>query len=95
MKVLIKKNKDYSCKNKLQKLILNNLNELDGTLCPDSTSALKLITIAYKDAVNNYKGTSKIPKIESKTMDSSVKIVFVEDVIYISLYAVITDLTNQ
>lgn len=93
-KVLIKVSRTYQLKNKLQKSILENLQELDATLT-EPASAIKLIKIAYNDAVNNYKGSAAIPELRHFEPDSKTTVYYIEDVIYLNIYTVILDLCQN
>jgi hypothetical protein len=91
-KVLIKILRTYQVKNKLQKAILENLQELDATLT-DNKQAVGLIKIAYKDAINNYNGSAAVPELRNFEASDDTTVYYIEDVIYINVYKVIQDLT--
>jgi hypothetical protein len=95
MKVFIKKTSEYSCKNKLQKLILDSMKELDCTLCDNEQQAIKLIKLAYNLAVQEYDGKAKVPGLTTyKPSDTSVTF-YVQDVVYLSVYPCHRDLTEN
>ena len=84
----------YSTKNKLQKAILENMKELDGTLCSNQGGAIKLIELAYNDAVKNYNGTAKKPELKRFEPNATTASFIVDDVITLSVYDVVNDLTK-
>lgn len=86
-KVLIKISSTYQVKNKLQKQILENIEELDGTLT-DSSTANKLILLAYKDAINNYKGSAIVPELRNFVLNEGIRTYYVENVFYLNIYHV-------
>jgi hypothetical protein len=92
-KTFIKVTGTYACKNKLQKAIFENLKELDFTLCKERADAIKLINLAFNDAVKNYNGTAKVPELKSYISDIKTALFTVEDVIHISVYNTKNDLT--
>lgn len=85
----------YSCKNKLQKAILENMKELDGTLCGNQGGAFRLIELAFNDAVNNYNGTAKKPELKRFEPNGTTASFIVDDVITLSVYDVVNDLTQS
>lgn len=93
-KVFIKVSRTYQVKNKLQKAILDNLQELDGTLT-ETGKAIKLIKIAYNDAVNNYKGTAAVPELKEFEANNKTDVFYIEDVIYVDIHKVINDLCQN
>lgn len=84
----------YTTKNKLQKAILENMKELDCTLCGNHGKALQLISLAYNDAVNNYNGKAKKPELKRIEVNDTTDSIIVEDVITLSVYDVVNDLTQ-
>lgn len=93
MKTFIKVTSTYSCKNKLHKAIYQNLKELEFTLCKYQQDAVKLVNLAFNDAVNNYKGTAKAPELRISHPNTNTTLFTVEDVISLSLYVTNNDLT--
>lgn len=93
-KTFIKVTGTYAYKNKLQKAIFENMKELDGTLCGNHGTALQLISLAYNDSVNNYNGTAKKPKLKRLEVNDTTDSIIVEDVITMSVYDVVNDLTK-
>jgi hypothetical protein len=93
-KTFIKVTGTYACKNKLQKAIYENLKELDGTLCGNQGTAFGLIDVAFNDAVNNYNGTAKKPDLKRFQPNETTASFIVDDVITLSVYDVVNDLTK-
>jgi hypothetical protein len=93
-KTFIKVTGTYACKNKLQKSIFENMKELDGTLCGNQGTAFKLIELAFNDPVNNYNGTAKKPDLKRFEPNATTASFIVEDVITMSVYDVVNDLTK-
>lgn len=93
-KTLIKVTNTYSTKNKLQKQIFENLQALDLTLCKELSDAIKLINLAFKDAINNYQGVARKPELKSFLDDKKTTVFYIEDVIYLSMYTVKYDFTK-
>jgi hypothetical protein len=94
MKTFIKVTGTYACKNKLQKAIFENMKELDGTLAGNQGTAFKLIEIAFNEALNNYEGTAHRPELRSYEPNRKTVSFVVDDVITLSVYDVVTDLTK-
>jgi hypothetical protein len=92
-KTFIKVTGTYACKNKLQKSIFENMKELDGTLCGNQGTAFKLIELAFNDPVNNYNGTAKKPELKRFEPNDTTVSFIVEEVITMSVYDVVNDLT--
>ena len=93
-KTFIKVTATYSCKNKLQKAIYENLKELDGTLSGNQGTAFKLIEIAFNEALNSYDGTAHRPELRSYNPNTKTVSFVVDDVITLSVYDVVNDLTK-
>lgn len=90
-KQFIKKTKWHVTKNKVQELCQINLQELDHTLVPDLDEAKKLILKAFDRAINQYNGRAKLPELKSYT-DEKKTVFYIEDVIYLSVYKVKTEI---
>ena len=91
-KQFTKVTKTYSTKNKLQLLILNELNTVDSILFITKSEATDYIVKLYKNALIKYKGNAAIPDL--KRHESHENICFyVDDVINIAMYNVKTDLS--
>lgn len=93
-KTFIKVTGTYVTKNKLQKAIFENMKELDGTLCNNQGTAFKLIELAFNDPVNNYNGTAKKPELKRFLPNVTTACFIVDDVITLSVYDLINDLTK-
>ncbi|MDQ8012021.1 MAG: hypothetical protein REI96_06215 [Flavobacterium nitrogenifigens] len=94
-KQFAKVTKTYSTKNKLQQILLTDLNSVDFTLYPNRESAKKSIELIYQNAISIYKGKAAVPKLQSFEPHSNKNelIYFIDEVIYISLYKAKIDLT--
>lgn len=92
-KQFTKVTKTYATKNKLQLMILKELEQIDGTLFQDKTDASKHIKKLYQNALNNYKGIAVIPKLDFFKALKGDLTLHVEDVIHISIYNVENDLS--
>ncbi|MFY8187531.1 MAG: hypothetical protein ACOVLC_06170 [Flavobacterium sp.] len=92
-KTFVKITNKLVCKNKLQKQILENMEELDHTLFPRQEKAILLVNLAFKNAVNNYNGTAKKPILNQFKGDEKTLVFQVDDVVQISVYDVVVDLT--
>jgi hypothetical protein len=69
------------------------MKELDGTLCGNHGKALQLISLAYNDSVNNYNGKAKKPELKRLEFNDTTDSIIVDDVITMSVYDVLHDLT--
>lgn len=87
-KQFIKVSNRYSTKNKLQELISNELYKLDRVLCNDGLEAKKTIEIAYKTALEQYKGHAKQLPLKDFVFNKAITQYSVEDVIVLDVYAV-------
>lgn len=92
-KQFTKVGKTYSTKNKLQRLILNELAKADGLLFANKTEAVNYIKQLYENALKEYKGNATVQLLNSFEANKNDTVFWVEDVIYISIYNVQTDLS--
>jgi len=92
-KQFTKVTKTYSTKNKLQQLILQHLELVDGTLYPNKTAAVTSIKKLYEVALKSYKGKAVVPKLDYFQANKKDLVYQVEDVIHISIYNVQTDVS--
>lgn len=90
-KHFIKVTQEYSCKNQLQKLILERLKKIDHTLCGSQGTAVKLIQDEYKLAVESYTGKAALPSLKSFQHEDQTAVYYVEDVIYLHIYQVLQE----
>lgn len=80
-------------KNKLQQVILNELQQVDCTLYRDKKNAKTSIEQLFKNAVSQYKGKATPQELKSWESDKKTLNFQVEEVISISVYNVKIDLT--
>lgn len=80
-------------KNKLQSIILNELNTVDGTLYPDRKTAKQSIEQLFRNAVSLYKGKAAPQELKTFEFDKKTLKFHVEEVISIAIYDVKIDLT--
>ena len=80
-------------KNKLQSIILNELQTVDKTLYRDRETAKKSIEQLFKNAVSLYKGKATSQELKIWESKKSTLNFEVEEVISISVYHVRIDLT--
>lgn len=93
MKYFLKITREYSVKNKLQNLIIEEIKPLNHLLYPSLFDAKEAVNKAYKTAINSYKGNAKIPELKIFKSTEKEKFVFyIEDVFYLSLYEVIKEM---
>ena len=92
-KQFTKVTKTYSTKNKLQLLILNELQDIDCSLFPDKGLASYTIKKLYNNALSAYKGNAAIPELKSFEANKNDTHYYVDDVISISMYNVEIDLS--
>lgn len=85
-KTFTKVTKTYSTKNKLQGLILQELQLSDCSLFSDAKEAKNFINQLYENALKLYKGNAAVPELKTHKASDSETLMFVEDVIYISVY---------
>lgn len=91
-KQFTKVTKTYSTKNKLQLLILKELATIDGILFLTKSEATDYIVQLYKNALLSYKGNAAVPELKRHESRENISF-YVDDVISISMYNVITDLS--
>jgi hypothetical protein len=91
-KQFTKVTKTYSTKNKLQLLILNELNKADCILFTNKGEASKYIKQLYDNALLAYKGNAAVPELKRHESKENLQY-YVDDVISISMYNVQTDLS--
>lgn len=94
-KTFTKVTKTYSTKNKLQRLILEELSLADCTLFPNPKQAISFINQSYESALKSYKGNAAVPPLKSHDASKEEVLFYVEDVIYISMYNVKSDFSCQ
>ncbi|MWB92967.1 hypothetical protein GON26_01205 [Flavobacterium sp. GA093] len=82
----------YSTKNKLQLLILENLQAVDGSLFKNKSEAIGTIKTLFKAALNEYKGSAKLPELKNYEPHKNSHVYHVDEVINISIYNVQNDL---
>ncbi|MFE3848943.1 hypothetical protein ACFX5D_13305 [Flavobacterium sp. LB3P45] len=92
-KQFTKVTKTYSTKNKLQLLILNELNTVDCILFSTKSEATEYIVQLYKNALLKYKGNAAVPELKRHESRHQSMSFYVDDVISISMYNVTTDLS--
>ena len=92
-KQFTKVTKTYSTKNKLQLLILKELELIDGILFSNPTDATTYINQLYKNALESYKGNAAVPQLKRHESTNKIMSFYVDDVISISMYNVKTDLS--
>ncbi len=92
-KQFTKVTKTYSTKNKLQLYILKELELLDGFLFLNKSEAIKHINLLYNIALETYNGNAAVPPLKNFEANENDTVFYVEDVIYISIYTVKTDLS--
>ena len=92
-KQFTKVTKTYSTKNKLQLLILKELELIDGILFSNPTDATTYINQLYKNALESYKGNAAVSELKSFKANENDTHYYVDDVISISMYNVKTDLS--
>jgi hypothetical protein len=90
-KQFTKVTKTYSTKNKLQLLILNELQNIDCTLFKNKEDASKCIKKLYHDALLLYKGNAVVPLLKTHEATKNDTLFYVDDVISISMYNVQDD----
>ena len=93
-KTFIKVTGTWQTKNGLQKAILESLQELDHTLADNQGTAFKLIELAFNDIVKNYEGKAKKPEFKRWESNPKTSCFMVDDVIKLSVYDVVNDLTK-
>lgn len=92
-KQFTKVTKTYSTKNKLQLLILNQLDTVDGLLFSNKSEAVNHIKQLYENALIMYAGKAAVPELKSFVSTDNDTVFHVEDVIHISIYNVQLDLS--
>lgn len=92
-KQFTKVTKTYSTKNKLQHLILKEMLSADCLLFMGRTEAENYIKQLYENALKSYKGNASVPPLKWHDANKPKVLYYVEDVIYISIYQVKTDLS--
>lgn len=92
-KQFTKVTKTYSTKNKLQLLILNELNTVDCILFITKSEATDYIVQLYKNALLKYKGNAAVPQLKRHESTNQSMSFYVDDVISISMYNVEIDLS--
>lgn len=92
-KQFTKVTKTYSTKNKLQGLILQELQLADCLLFSDPKEAKNYINQLYENALKRYKGNATVPALKTHKACDSEMLTYVEDVIYISTYTLKNDLS--
>lgn len=75
-------------KNKVQALCQENLQGLDQTLYKSLNEARFVIENKFKQSLNEYKGPAVLPVLKSFKPKSETFQWYIEDVIYITVYAV-------
>lgn len=88
MKHFIIVGKTCQSKNKVQKLILEHLQKLDQTLWASIEQASEATKKAYENALKEYNGKASIPDLRSFVPQGHQLTLFVEDLIYVNVYAV-------
>lgn len=83
----------YSTKNKLQLLVLEYLQAVDGTLFKDKNEAIGTIKTLFKAALNDYKGRAAVPELKNYEPNEKSHVYHVDEVINISIYSVQNDLS--
>lgn len=92
-KQFTKVTKTYSTKNKLQLLILKELELIDCILFTNATEAGNYVNQLYQNALRNYKGNAAVPELKCFKATENDTQYYVDDVISISVYKVKTDLS--
>ncbi|MBP4139644.1 hypothetical protein [Flavobacterium geliluteum] len=92
-KTFTKVTQTYSTKNKLQFLILQHLETVDGFLFENKNEAAGTIKTLFKAALNDYKGKAAIPELKNYEPNNKSHVYHVDEVITISIYNVLTDLS--
>ncbi|MEO6176796.1 MAG: hypothetical protein ABIP27_16715 [Flavobacterium circumlabens] len=85
--------KTYSAKNRLCTAILDHFESLDHSLFPNKKEAVNDIKSRFNAALESYKGKAAVPKLECYMFNKNDIVYQVEDVIHISIYNVIDDLS--
>jgi hypothetical protein len=85
--------KTYSTKNKLQLYILKELELVDGFLFLNKAESVEHIRQLYNVALETYNGNAAVPPLKNFEANENDTVFYVEDVIYISIYTVKTDLS--
>ncbi|QYS89078.1 hypothetical protein [Flavobacterium davisii] len=89
----IRVSRTYSTKNKIQKICLNELKELNFSLASDLPSAKKAIKTVFEQALESYSGRAKHPELKQFDKgDKGVTSFYIEDVIYIDIYPVLNEI---
>ena len=83
----------YSAKNKLQSIILDHLQTIDGSLFKDKNAAISEIKTLFKGALNEYKGKAVVPELKNYVPHKNSHVYHVDEVINISIYNVQNDLS--
>ena len=94
-KQFTKVTKTYSTKNKLQRLILEELQLADCSLFTTPKEARNFINQLYENALKHYKGSAAVPPLRRHEANQTEVLFYVEDVIYISMYNVKIDYSCQ
>ncbi|WP_269222030.1 hypothetical protein [Flavobacterium sp. IMCC34518] len=92
-KQFTKVTKTYSTKNKLQLLILNELQLIDCILFTNKNEASNFVKQLYENALRSYKGNAAVPSLKTHEANKDDTLFYVDDVISISMYNVQTDLS--
>lgn len=92
-KQFIKVTKTYSTKNKLQLAILKRLEEADASLFRKRSYAQAFVRHLYEEGVRSYKGNAVVPELRTHEPDENQVVYYVDDVIFLSIYTVKTDLS--
>lgn len=85
--------KTYSTKNKLQLYILKELELIDRFLFASKEEAGNYINNMYSIAIESYNGTAAVPELKKHEPDENQVVYYVEDVIFLSIFTVKTDLS--
>lgn len=92
-KQFTKVTKTYSTKNKLQLLIHDELKSVDFMLFSDKQQASNYIKQLYENALKCYKGNAAVPPLKTFEGNKNSTSYYVDDVISISIYNVLNDLS--
>lgn len=92
-KQFTKVTKTYSTKNKLQRLILEELQLADCSLFTNPKEGRNFINQLYESALKSYKGNAAVPPLKTHESNQTEVLIYVEDVIYISIYKLKNDLS--
>jgi hypothetical protein len=95
MKAFILQTQIYVPKNKFQELVQSELKILDHTLCENFKEANNLLSEAYDSAVRKYKGKARINEFIKMKTNENITLFWVVDTIYMSVYNVVNNLTNE